>query len=63
MSGGLVAQNRHHLDPVAGEDAHVRVAIEQAGGGLGWEAHIGGFLFGLLAMPWLAPRTPPPATC
>ena len=31
-------------------------------GGIGWEAHIGGFLFGLLAMPWLAPRTPPPAT-
>ena len=37
--------------------------IRSGGGGLGWEAHIGGFLFGLLAMPWLAPRTPPPATC
>ena len=32
-------------------------------GGLAWEGHVGGFLFGLLAMPWLAPRTPPPATC
>lgn len=32
-------------------------------GGIAWEAHIGGFLFGLLAMPWLASRTPPPATC
>ena len=31
-------------------------------GGLAWEAHLGGFLFGLLAVPWLAPRTPPPAT-
>lgn len=30
-------------------------------GGVAWEAHLGGFLFGLLAMPWLAPRTPPPA--
>lgn len=25
-------------------------------GGLAWEAHLGGFLFGLLAGPWLAPR-------
>ena len=31
-------------------------------GGIAWEAHIGGYLFGLLAMPWLAPRTPPPAS-
>lgn len=32
-------------------------------GGLAWEAHLGGFLFGLLAMSWLAPRTSPaPAT-
>lgn len=39
------------------------VRMEEGGiGGIGWEAHIGGFLFGLLAMPWLAPRTPPPAT-
>ncbi|WP_339933052.1 rhomboid family intramembrane serine protease [uncultured Brevundimonas sp.] len=38
--------------------------IEDGGfGGIAWEAHIGGFLFGLLVMPWLAPRTPPPATC
>jgi membrane associated rhomboid family serine protease len=29
-------------------------------GGLAWEAHLGGFLFGLFAMPWLAPRTPSP---
>ncbi|MDP3802203.1 rhomboid family intramembrane serine protease [Brevundimonas sp.] len=27
-------------------------------GGLAWEAHLGGFLFGLFAMPWLAPPTP-----
>lgn len=33
----------------------------EAGGGVAWVAHIGGFLFGLLAMPWLAPRTPPAA--
>jgi membrane associated rhomboid family serine protease len=33
----------------------------EAGGGVAWEAHIGGFLFGLLVMPWLAPPTPPPA--
>lgn len=33
----------------------------EGGGGVAWEAHIGGFLFGLLAMPWLAPRTPPAA--
>jgi membrane associated rhomboid family serine protease len=25
-------------------------------GGLAWEAHLGGFLFGLFALPWLAPR-------
>ncbi len=25
-------------------------------GGLAWEAHLGGFLFGLFAVPWLAPR-------
>lgn len=39
-------------------------AINQMEGGgptVGWEAHVGGFLFGLLAMPWLAPPTPPPA--
>lgn len=44
--------------------AVVVFAIVQMGGGIGgvaWESHIGGFLFGLLAMPWLAPRTPPPA--
>ncbi len=33
----------------------------EAGGGIAWEAHIGGFLFGLLAMPWLVSPTPPPA--
>ncbi|WP_332678911.1 rhomboid family intramembrane serine protease [Brevundimonas sp.] len=27
-------------------------------GGLAWEAHLGGFLFGLFAVTWLAPRTP-----
>lgn len=38
-------------------------AMVQGGdGGVAWEAHVGGFLFGLLVMPWLAPRTPPPAT-
>ncbi len=31
------------------------------GPGVAWEGHIGGFLFGLLVMPWLAPRAPPPA--
>lgn len=39
-------------------------AINQMEGGgpaVGWEAHIGGFLFGLLAMPWLAPSALPPA--
>jgi membrane associated rhomboid family serine protease len=30
-------------------------------GSVGWESHVGGFLFGLFAMPWLAPRAPPPA--
>lgn len=35
--------------------------MEGGGPTVGWEAHLGGFLFGLLAMPWLAPRTPPPA--
>lgn len=39
------------------------VRLGDAGvGGMAWEAHLGGFLFGLLFMPWLAPRTPPPAT-
>ena len=39
-------------------------AINQAEGGgppVAWEGHVGGFLFGLFAMPWLAPPTPPPA--
>ena len=27
-------QHRHHLHPVADEDAHVRVVLEQAGGGI-----------------------------
>lgn len=39
-------------------------AINQLEGGgpmVAWEGHVGGFLFGLLAMPWLAPPTPPPA--
>lgn len=30
-------------------------------GGLAWEAHLGGFLFGLLTMPLIAPRVPPAA--
>lgn len=30
-------------------------------GGLAWEAHLGGFLFGLLVGPRLAPRTVPAA--
>ena len=28
-------------------------------GGLAWEAHLGGFLFGLLAVPLFLPRVPP----
>ena len=39
-------------------------AINQAEGGgpsVAWEGHVGGFLFGLFAMPLLAPPTPPPA--
>ncbi|WP_332678912.1 rhomboid family intramembrane serine protease [Brevundimonas sp.] len=42
----------------------VFVIVQMEGGvigSVGWEAHLGGFLFGLLAMPRLAPRTPPPA--
>ena len=41
------------------------VRISGGVGGLAWEAHIGGFLFGLLVMPLLAPRAvaaPGPAT-
>lgn len=37
------------------------IQMEGGGGGVAWEGHIGGFLFGLLVMPWLAPSTPPPA--
>lgn len=41
----------------------ILVHLSEGGiGGVAWEAHIGGFLFGLLAMPRLAPPTPPPAT-
>ena len=29
------------------------VRLEGGAGGLAWEAHLGGFLFGLLAAPWL----------
>ena len=39
-------------------------AINHAEGGgpsVAWEGHVGGFLFGLFAMPMLAPPTPPPA--
>lgn len=39
-------------------------AINQSEGGghtVAWEGHVGGFLFGLFAMPMLAPPTPPPA--
>jgi membrane associated rhomboid family serine protease len=41
-------------------------AINQVeGGGLAvaWQGHVGGFLFGLVSMPLLAPSTPPPAHC
>ena len=34
---------------------------EGCGPSVAWEGHVGGFLFGLFAMPWLAPPTPPPA--
>lgn len=40
---------------------HAINVMEGGGPTVGWEAHIGGFLFGLLVMPWLAPPTPPPA--
>ncbi|MGZ9100025.1 MAG: rhomboid family intramembrane serine protease [Brevundimonas sp.] len=39
----------------------VLVRVSGGVGGLAWEAHLGGFLFGLLVMPWLAPPTPQPA--
>lgn len=34
----------------------VLVRMSGGEGGLAWEAHLGGFLFGLLAMPFLVPR-------
>ena len=34
----------------------VLVRMSGGAGGLAWEAHLGGFLFGLFAIPWLAPR-------
>ena len=34
----------------------VLVRMSGGVGGLAWEAHLGGFLFGLFAVPWLAPR-------
>lgn len=37
----------------------VLVWISGGEGGLAWEAHLGGFLFGLFALPWLAPRPAP----
>lgn len=39
------------------------VVARMAGGqgGLAWEAHLGGFLFGLFAVPWLAPSAAPAA--
>lgn len=40
------------------------LAVNQMEGGgpmVAWEGHVGGFLFGLLAMPLLAPPKPPPA--
>lgn len=41
----------------------VHAVNQMEGGGpmIAWEGHIGGFLFGLLAMPWLAPRERPAA--
>jgi membrane associated rhomboid family serine protease len=33
----------------------VLVLMSGGKGGLAWEAHVGGFVFGLLAAPWLAP--------
>jgi membrane associated rhomboid family serine protease len=33
----------------------ILVLMSGGKGGLAWEAHLGGFVFGLLAMPWLAP--------
>lgn len=32
------------------------VRLTDGVGGLAWEAHLGGFLFGLLLGPWFAPR-------
>jgi membrane associated rhomboid family serine protease len=37
----------------------VLVLMTGGEGGLAWEAHLGGFLFGLFAAPWLAPRRSP----
>lgn len=37
----------------------VLVRVSGGVGGLAWEAHLGGFLFGLFAMPWLVPRPAP----
>lgn len=40
----------------------VLVRMSGGVGGLAWEAHLGGFLFGLFVIPWIAPRrTPDPA--
>ncbi|MDO1559235.1 rhomboid family intramembrane serine protease [Brevundimonas sp. 2R-24] len=35
------------------------VTLRGGEGGLAWEAHLGGYLFGLLAMPLIAPQRPP----
>lgn len=40
---------------------HAINRMEGGGPTVGWEAHVGGFLFGLLVMPRLAPSAPPPA--
>ncbi|TAJ63900.1 rhomboid family intramembrane serine protease [Brevundimonas sp.] len=37
----------------------VLVRMSGGVGGLAWEAHLGGFLFGLFAIPWIAPRRTP----
>lgn len=55
----LQVQSFAIMNLVLGVLLYISATTAGQAGGLAWEAHLGGFLFGLLAMPLLAPAEPP----